>query len=249
MEHEAYIEMHSIEQDHWWYRARRNLLTKILDLHCQSLSTILEVGSGTGGNVHMLEKLGTLTCLEIEPLAIELSKTRNHNKSTRFYSGFLPGGTSSIENKIFDLICMFDVLEHIEDRIGALQALHEHMGSSSTLFITVPSYQWMWAPHDERLHHKRRYTRKRLIDDLKGAGFEVIDVGYFNTLLFPVAVISRFFGKLTRTNPGEKTPTPWINDLLLRIFNLEVHTVGSSLHMFGLSTWGIFRIEAKENDT
>jgi SAM-dependent methyltransferase len=70
----------------------------------------------------------------------------------------------------YDLICMFDVLEDVEDDAGALTRLASMLEPGGHLVISVPAYAWLWSDHDVVLHHFRRYSRSRLRSDLTTAG-------------------------------------------------------------------------------
>ena len=62
----------------------------------------------------------------------------------------------------FDLAVSLDVIEHLEDDLGALRELRRVVAPGGALLVTVPAYQWLWSGHDEINHHHRRYTRRSL---------------------------------------------------------------------------------------
>ncbi len=133
---------------------------------------------------------------------------------------------------------MFDVIEHIKEERQILNLCSDLLTEKGKIFITVPAYQWLWSVHDDYFHHERRYTKKSLQKILNESEFKILDCGYFNSLLFPVAVIQRLLEKLVGAGRGNVTlPNKLINQILMRIFSLESKLYKFSRFSFGLSIW------------
>ena len=49
----------------------------------------------------------------------------------------------------FDLAVSLDVIEHLDDDLGALRELRRVVAPGGALLVTVPAYQWLWSGHDE----------------------------------------------------------------------------------------------------
>ena len=126
-------------------------------------------------------------------------------------------------DKKFDLICLFDVIEHIENDLGALNAINDMLNSSGYVFITVPAYNFLWSGHDELSHHKRRCSRKELQGLIHAAGFEEVYSTYFLVFLFPVVAVIKLISRLLHLEPKSqlKMPTRGINVFLTKLFALE----------------------------
>jgi len=62
--------------------------------------------------------------------------------------------------------------------------------------MTVPAHPWMWSAHDTVNHHKRRYSKAALRRLIEGSPLKLDKLGYFNSLLFPLAVADRVASKL-----------------------------------------------------
>jgi hypothetical protein len=85
----------------------------------------------------------------------------------------------------------------------------------------------MWSAHDEAHHHKRRYSKRQLRSVAEAAGLKVDRIGYFNSLLFPLAAAVRIAGKATgKSESDDKVPPAPLNRLFQSIFALERHLVG-----------------------
>lgn len=233
----AYAEMAATQASHWWFAARRDILrTQLQRLQLPAGADILEIGSGTGANLDLLAEFGQVVGLEMEPEAIALARQRTRSRcgAVTMRLGRCPEALADLPR--FDLVCMFDVLEHIEDDGASLAAAGAHLKPRGRLLLTVPSYQWMWGPHDEHLHHKRRYSRQSLATRLGGAGLAVHHLSHFNTLLFPLAVAGRLYEKAAgRTTAAAALPSPALNGALRCTFAFERHLLGRMRMPFGLS--------------
>ena len=96
------------------------------------------------------------------------------------------------------------------------------------MLITVPAYPWMWGPHDVHLHHQRRYTPRSVASACGSAGLGVARITFFNTLLFPLALVARVLERM-RGTPGTATRTPGrlANTVLREVFSFERHLLRS----------------------
>ena len=234
MEKEIYTQMNLLEDKHWWFVGRRKIIESVLDKFYKKPTSnkILEIGCGTGGNLPLLSKYGALTAIEQYDEAIEIAAKRN---ICPIHKGSLPDNLQL--NDEFDLICMLDVLEHIEDDSGALNNLASQLNSNGMLLITVPAYRFLWSAHDEIHHHHRRYTRKELENIIVKSGLKIKYSTYFNTLLFPIVYSVRLVGKLVNKNQASDAnmPSPIINFLLQSIFQLESLILSIIILPFGVS--------------
>jgi len=91
----------------------------------------------------------------------------------------------------FDVIGAFDVLEHVEEDREVLAEIRRAVRPDGGLVVTVPQHPWLWSASDEFGHHRRRYTRRELLAKVAAAGFEVVLVTSFMTLLLPLMAASR----------------------------------------------------------
>lgn len=229
MEPDAYREMAATEGRHWWFTGRRAILSSLIArLGLHEKSRILELGCGTGGNLDMLARFGEVAAMETDDTAraIALEKT-----GARFE--IRPGRCPDripFAGQRFDLVCMFDVLEHIEEDVATLAALRELLAPGGRALITVPAYRWMWSKHDEFLHHKRRYTAAELEKKARAAGLAVATLSYFNTLLFPLAAAAR----LLNVEGSDLPPQP-VNRLFHTLFSAERWVAGRVPLPFGVS--------------
>ena len=218
----AYLEMAVTESRHWWFSGRRAMLSRIIEsLNLPQDSKILEVGCGTGGNLQMLAKFGEVSALEMDANARAIASKKTNN----FYdirAGCCPDEIPFHDQR-FDLICMFDVLEHIDQDTETLMAIEQLLAKNGRILITVPAYQWLWGAHDEFLDHKRRYSATLLRKKIVAAGLRPVKISYFNTILFPLAAMVRLKDKLlsSPSATGTSVPPNPINNFFRTLFGAE----------------------------
>lgn len=238
MSPDAYVEMAGTQATHWWYVARRQILrAQIEQLNLPAGADILEIGSGTGANLDLLAEFGNVVALEMRAEAIALAQERcgNAARPVSMRQGTCPQDLPTLSQK-FDLICLFDVLEHIEQDSESLAQLALLLKPAGTLMLTVPAYPWMWGPHDVHVHHKRRYTKRTLTDRCTHAGLSISRMSHFNTVLFPLAVIGRLIEKVSgEQGSATRTPPARVNALFTRAFAFETHLLDRMRLPFGLS--------------
>ncbi len=234
MDRGVYDRMHEQEDTHWWFRARRDIIGRVIERFAPQGRNlrVLEAGCGTGGNLAMLSGFGELDAFEYDADARERASLRiGRDVAFGALPDHLPFGSAR-----YGVIGLFDVLEHVADDVGSLAALGRRLEADGRLVVTVPALPWMWSQHDERHHHFRRYTRRSLEEAAERAGLKVERCFYFNTLLLPVAIGLRAVKALLgKDSPDDTLPSPWLNRLLYVVFALEKHLVGRIGLPIGLS--------------
>jgi SAM-dependent methyltransferase len=234
MDRVVYDRMAAHDTSHWWYRARRDILADYIDRYAglPPDARILEVGCGTGHNLPMLGAFGTVDAIEIDPAARAIASRR----LGRLVGDAPLPALTGVARGSYDLVAALDVMEHVVDDVAALRAMAECLKPGGKILMTVPAHQWLWSAHDKVNHHHRRYSRARLIAVLRQAGLGWQKLGYFNSLLFPVAVAARFLDRLTdNDDSGDSLPSRPVNAAFEKIFRLERHALGRVPFPPGLS--------------
>jgi SAM-dependent methyltransferase len=238
MERVVYEQMAELDDRHWWYRARREVLAALIRRETQlpKDAKILELGCGTGHNLAMLSGFGHVDGLELDEEARALSEKRLGRK---VMSAPLPE-LAGVPDRQYDLIGAFDVIEHIADDRAALASIAAKLKPTGKFVMTVPAHQWMWSAHDVVNHHKRRYSKRGLKSLVESSPLKLERIGYFNSLLFPVAVAQRAASKARGAEDADVTlpPAP-INTTLEKIFAAERYLVGRLPLPPGLSLFAV----------
>lgn len=238
MERQVYDRMAELDQLHWWYRARRKVVSSLIERVVRPApgSRILEVGCGTGHNFPMLEQFGTVEAIEVDPAARTMAEKRLGKPV-----GLAPlPDLDGVPDASFDLIGSFDVIEHIADDAAALAGIARCLKPGGKFVMTVPAHQWMWSAHDVVNHHQRRYSKSSLEALIRRSPLKLEKLGYLNSFLLPVAIAARTAGKVTGKDDGDDTLPPGpLNTALEKIFAQEARLIGRVPLPPGLSLWAV----------
>jgi len=238
MERAVFDRMAEQDQVHWWYVARRRILGDLIarEIALPAAPRILEIGCGTGHNFGMLRRFGRLDALEVDSAARALASSRLGHAVGDAPLPALGG----VPDGAYDLIALLDVLEHVDGDKAALESIATKLAPGGHILLTVPAYQWLWSAHDAAHHHKRRYSKRTLRAVIEAAGLKADRLGYFNSLLFPIAAAARIAGNLLgKTSGDDKMPPAPLNRLLQGIFSLERHLVGRVPLPAGVSLFAV----------
>ncbi|MBA2466129.1 MAG: class I SAM-dependent methyltransferase [Sphingomonas sp.] len=238
MEREVYDSMAALDQRHWWYRARREVLAALIRRRVgpPEGAAVLEVGCGTGHNLAMLGQFGAVDALELDASARAVAEQRLGRPVMDSPLPELHG----VRHAHYDLIGAFDVIEHIADDRAAITSLARRLKPGGALVVSVPAHQWMWSAHDTVNHHHRRYSKRTLRRLFDGSPLRLEAIGYFNSLLFPLAVAQRLASRVSGKDSSELSlpPRP-VNYALERGFAAERLLIGKVPLPPGLSLFAI----------
>jgi SAM-dependent methyltransferase len=240
MERVVFDRMAELDQLHWWFVARRRILSEVIRrlVKPPRKARLLEVGCGTGHNFAMLKPFGRLDACELDYCARALASKRLRRKVE---DAKLPD-LSMFERNGYDMVALLDVLEHVRGDVASLRAIHRRLKPGGALLLTVPANPWMWSAHDAAHHHFRRYSKRQLADALSKAGFEIQLLSYFNTLLFPLVAAARIAGKIAgRETADDRLPSRLVNRALEKVFGLEKGLIGRIPMPFGVSLIAVAR--------
>jgi 2-polyprenyl-3-methyl-5-hydroxy-6-metoxy-1,4-benzoquinol methylase len=241
-----YEEMFRIEETHWWFVARRKIITHLIEKmipklnHSKEKILICDLGCGCGATLKVLSQKYNVYGMEASDDAIKFCRERGLN----IQKGELPHDVPYEENR-FSVVLILDVLEHIADEDKAVKKAVSLLRPGGIVICTVPAYQWLWTRHDEIHHHKRRYTKKR-ISELFNTSSKILPVilTYYNTLLFPLALVERITSKIMnkkQNRPQISYPNKILNMIFEKIFGVERFLIPKITFPFGLSIIGIFQ--------
>ncbi|HUA73589.1 MAG TPA: class I SAM-dependent methyltransferase [Solirubrobacteraceae bacterium] len=242
MDRDYELQTHQAEDRHWWYRGRRTVLEGVIaDLRLPARARILDAGCGSGRNMVEFARHGAVTGVELSETSVCLARKRGAGEVVAGSVLEMP-----FEPDSFDFAASLDVIEHLEDDLGALRELRRVVAPGGALLVTVPAYQWLWSGHDEVNHHFRRYTRRSLQRVAEQAGWQQVRTTYFNSLLLPAAILLRVLDRFSRKTTESSLdlwvpPTP-LNWLLERPLALEAAMIGHGGRIpAGLSLLAVFR--------
>lgn len=183
METTVYEQFAHLEEGHFWFKGRRAIFFDLIErsLNGRRDLQILEVGCGAGGMMGPLSRFGQVHGVDIAHDYMRYCRHRGQERVVTGSGYHLPFADNS-----FDLVALFDVIEHIEDDCRVLSETKRILKPDGQVFISVPAYQFLWSQNDRVAHHLRRYTSGQLSKVLADAGLEPQKLTYFNTFLFPL---------------------------------------------------------------
>ena len=138
---------------------------------------ILELGAGQGAMGWRLASRAEYVGIEPDATSFAVASERlASQRGARMIAGDI-NDLSADER--FDLVCAFEVLEHIEDDTAALIAWRERVDKGGHVLLSVPAHQRRFGASDAAVGHYRRYDRADLDQLLRSAGLEAVWVrGY-----------------------------------------------------------------------
>ena len=219
MARDAIDAMAEVERDHWWFRAKRALVADQVARHGRPDGPLVDVGCGTGGLVEAAGATRPAFGAELDPHALgRAAGVLGSGRLVRAVATAVPvrdGGAA--------VVTSLDVVEHLDDDVAALRELGRVAGDGLVI-VAVPAYTWAWSDHDERLGHRRRYTRRSLVEAARAAGLDVVRATYFHSWLVPLALLLRRtpLRRLLRGSAEEASYVgPGVNRLLRGVTRVE----------------------------
>jgi dolichyl-phosphate beta-glucosyltransferase len=225
------------EGAHWWYTAKRDLVTGVLaDL--DPGSRVVDVGAGGGALVGELQALGH-HAWALDQSAVTARRSRAEHGGA---AGMVADAARlPLRADRLDVITSLDVVEHLDDDVDALDGYRRVLRPGGRLVVTVPAYEWAWSEHDARLGHRRRYDVDGLREALEGAGFEVDRLTHFHSWLVPPAVAVRRtpLGRLVGDQEAASEGGPTMARALSGLTRLERAVLARVDLPVGLSLLGV----------
>jgi SAM-dependent methyltransferase len=184
-----FAELYALEARNYWFRARNALLAWAMRKYFHAARVFLEIGCGTGfvlaGIARALPQLA-LHASEVSSSGLPFAAQRTPQAALlQMDARAIPFADH------FDVIGMFDVLEHIDEDVTVLDEARRALRAGGGLIITVPQHRFLWSVYDEHAHHVRRYAAPELRAKVLKAGFRVIMMTSFVSLLLPLMLLSR----------------------------------------------------------
>jgi SAM-dependent methyltransferase len=246
MQHDYYKEYYDLERQHWWFVAREKIITNYIkklinkNIISQGDLKILNVGCGPGRSSQYLSNFGEVTSVEYDKDCCEFASERTGLQIINGSITELP-----FQKDSFDLVCAFDVIEHVEDDSLAVSELKRVAKKGAVVLITVPALMSLWSHHDVINHHYRRYKIKQIerLFDKEEKGKKIF-VSYFNFILFTPIYLIRQISKIfisVKNRPGsgsdfETFKPGFMNKLLYKIMSFESKLINFDLKLpFGVS--------------
>ena len=179
------------------------MLQRLAGKRFLSASRVAEIGCGNGVLQRQVED-----AYELAPVGFDLHETalrRNMCRRGAVYCYDIHERANTFR-KAFDLLLMFDVLEHIEDQDRFLDAARFHLADGGSMIINVPALQWLYSPYDQVQGHHRRYSLGALKGVARRNRFRVSVASYWGGPLVAILALRKAVLTMRRTR-ADNYPT------------------------------------------
>lgn len=227
----------AVEDRHFWFRARNRVLAAVIQQLVTELPPgfrALEVGCGTGNTLRILEQ----ECQSAMVVGIDLFSEGLSFARQRVNCPLVQGDVQQPPFQTpFEIIGLFDVLEHLPEDRQVLQSLHTMLAPRGKLIVTVPAHPSLWSYFDEASCHYRRYTFSELANKLTESGYKLTYITQYMASIFPLVWVGRRLAELAKSLQltsehsssararEELRIRPVVNEVLAWLLSQEVHCI------------------------
>lgn len=254
MDAQLFVTHAQMEDAHWWFLARRQILGAVLEACVPpgKGKLLIDIGCGTGGNAAAFAD--RYSVIGVEPAEAAVSLARIRFPQIDFVSGAAPEDVLA-EARLADVFVLSDVLEHIENDGAIIERLLAVAKDGALFLATVPANQELWTEHDVSHGHFRRYSLESFAALWRDVPVSTRLLSYFNSRLYPVVYGLRRLHQWRNNQAAHNAtdlalPLAPVNRALRMVFAGEAkHIVkhigrGTSAYSRGVSIIGLFQKES-----
>jgi SAM-dependent methyltransferase len=222
----------TLEAGNFWFRSRNRLLIWAVQRYFPNAKNFLEIGCGTGF---------VLAGMNAAFPSLSLFGSEIFSEGLNFAAARLPGvelfqmdARRIPFREEFDVIGAFDMLEHVKEDEKVLAQMYQATRPGGGILLTVPHHPFLWSAADDFARHVRRYKTRELKDKVERAGFKLLRVTSFVSLLLPLLVLSRFKQRFSANEfdpAGEFNINSSVNTTLEMILNVERSIIRAGLSL------------------
>ena len=202
------LEITDNKNRHPWEIARKIIVSKLIDKTQKKNIKILDIGSGDAFLANSFTKRSKnyyTYCVDTEYTTELINEIEDgfKNKNLKLHSTL-----NDVKVDKIDITTLLDVIEHVPVDIDFLNGIisKPYINNTTHFIITVPAYNTLVSEHDELLKHYRRYNLKSLKQTVNKCNLDVIDGGYFFTILILPRLVQILLKKIN-IKKGKKNST------------------------------------------
>lgn len=233
-----YFEFANLE--HFWIRRRFDVLKKLAGRHLMAASSLADFGCGHGVLQSQVERAfgKTVDGFDLNEEALLKAVAKKSNS----FCYDLHARKLELKNK-YEVIFLFDVLEHIEDDNFFLKDLVFHLAENGIVIINVPALPALFSAYDMANGHCRRYTRNSLHRAFSNLPLVLEEEVFWGLPFVPLLFLRKFVLKFSKKELAAKQalgfqpPASWLNQFLYCFSFLELLRINP----FGTSLMAVLR--------
>ena len=223
-DHNAELLMES-DRTHWWFRSKAAFVATALRRTApkgRDQGWLVDVGAGAGGVTALLGwGPDRVMVLEGNLAMVRQARSAHGLAGVQAVVDALP-----VANGSAAVVCLLDVIEHLDDPVPALVAAGRALGPSGRLVVNVPAHRWLWSQADVELGHVQRYTRATLSRDLRAAGLDPVLMTHVFSWLVPPVWLARRVMRPGRAELGLDQTSPILDRAAMVLTGLERQLLG-----------------------
>lgn len=222
-----------LEANNFWFCSRNRIINWGIKKYFPKAQKFLEIGCGTGfvlSNIESRFSEFDIYGSEIFTQGLKFASSRLSEKVSLFQ---MDARQIPYDNE-FDVIGAFDVLEHIEEDQIVLSEMYRSTVKGGGIILTVPQHPWLWSQADDFACHVRRYSSKELRRKVEKAGFSILKITSFVSLLLPLMMMSRLQISKKKKDYDvftELTIDKRLNSILEKIMKMEYRFIDNSISL------------------
>lgn len=219
--------------NHFWIRRRFSVCRKLLQATSVATLRLAEIGCGNGLVQRQFEDQWNVTVDGFDLNMPALQKSHSRTSSLYYYD--VHERRPEFQGR-YDLILLFDVLEHIQDDQHFLESVCYHLKKTGSLFINVPANNKLYSSYDIAAGHVRRYDASALQEVARRSRLRTERWTYWGMPLYPLLVARKRM--LRGAAPSQViatgfSPRNWLSNFLLstlsKVEMIPQHVLGTSL--------------------
>jgi len=222
----AQFQLHAnLEDRHWWFVARREILRRLARsvVPPNAGNVVVDVGCGTGANLASLS--AEYRCVGIDTSAEAIRLAQGRFPHIEFRQGYAPADVLDVLPQA-RLVLLTDVLEHVPDDFELLSSIFSATRAGTYILVTVPADLALWSQHDVSFGHYRRYDLARFCRVWDGLPVRARLASYYNSRLYPLVKLVRWWNRRQQKAGGQartdfRLPPAPVNRILETVLATE----------------------------
>jgi 2-polyprenyl-3-methyl-5-hydroxy-6-metoxy-1,4-benzoquinol methylase len=218
-------------EDHFWFQWRARAAAALIErlgLPTRTALKVFDIGCGTGITCRQLAAF-TSWRFDGADLNVEALRRCTAGLSRVLYYDILEKRPEFREH--YDVVILFDVVEHIEDTGPFLDAVLFHLKRGGILLVNVPALMGLFGVYDTVAGHYRRYTRRTLANEFASLPASVAADAYWGLSMVPLLWLRKQMQRgqtdeAETIRSGFLPPSPLAHTLLKTAMRLETSVPG-----------------------